>query len=165
MRRLLQLSVYDTRCCCSKESVARCRAKRPRERGTTWKPWNQALTKNVCKVSHQCGKKEVVTMDGGLTITFISVAMFVGCVLLGFIPLLFRFSEVSVFYVPPSWLKVAQEKRVLCHALPFSRKRSHSSSDVSFGCSVTWQNFGGLSVNAPIIISLIGLRSDGSLII
>lgn len=47
----------DTRCCCSKESVARCAAKRPGERVATWKPWNQALTKNVCKVSHQCGKK------------------------------------------------------------------------------------------------------------
>lgn len=35
-------------------------------------------------------------MDGGLTITFISVAMFVGCFLLGFIPLLFRLSEKSL---------------------------------------------------------------------
>lgn len=34
-------------------------------------------------------------MDGGLTITFISVAMFVGSFFLGFIPLLFRLSEVS----------------------------------------------------------------------
>uniref|UniRef100_A0A673A2F7 Zinc transporter ZIP9 n=1 Tax=Sphaeramia orbicularis TaxID=375764 RepID=A0A673A2F7_9TELE len=32
-------------------------------------------------------------MDGGLTITLISVAMFIGCFLLGFIPLLFRLSE------------------------------------------------------------------------
>lgn len=38
-------------------------------------------------------------MDGGLTITFISVAMFVGCFLLGFIPLLFRLSEVSVGFL------------------------------------------------------------------
>lgn len=36
-------------------------------------------------------------MDGGLIITFISVAMFVGSFLLGFIPLLFRLSEVSDF--------------------------------------------------------------------
>lgn len=35
-------------------------------------------------------------MDGGLIITLISVAMFVGCFLLGFIPLLFSLSEVSV---------------------------------------------------------------------
>uniref|UniRef100_A0A3Q3VSG3 Zinc transporter ZIP9 n=1 Tax=Mola mola TaxID=94237 RepID=A0A3Q3VSG3_MOLML len=38
-------------------------------------------------------------MDGGLTITFISVAMFVGCFLLGFIPLLFRLSEKSLHFV------------------------------------------------------------------
>uniref|UniRef100_A0A671YQ15 Zinc transporter ZIP9 n=1 Tax=Sparus aurata TaxID=8175 RepID=A0A671YQ15_SPAAU len=38
-------------------------------------------------------------MDGGLTITFISVAMFVGCFFLGFIPLLFRFSEKSLQFV------------------------------------------------------------------
>lgn len=38
-------------------------------------------------------------MDGGLTITFISVAMFVGCFLLGFIPLLFRLSEKSLQFV------------------------------------------------------------------
>ncbi|XP_062256674.1 zinc transporter ZIP9 isoform X2 [Platichthys flesus] len=35
-------------------------------------------------------------MEGGLIITFISVAMFVGCFLLGFIPLLFRLSEKSL---------------------------------------------------------------------
>lgn len=35
-------------------------------------------------------------MDGGLAITVISVAMFVGCFLLGFIPLLFRLSERSL---------------------------------------------------------------------
>ncbi|KAM7408960.1 hypothetical protein PAMA_002604 [Pampus argenteus] len=38
-------------------------------------------------------------MDGGLIITFISVAMFVGCFLLGFIPLLFRLSEKSLQFV------------------------------------------------------------------
>ncbi|KAF1375886.1 hypothetical protein PFLUV_G00224840 [Perca fluviatilis] len=38
-------------------------------------------------------------MDGGLTITFISVAMFVGCFALGFIPLLFRLSEKSLQFV------------------------------------------------------------------
>nr|XP_040034303.1 zinc transporter ZIP9 [Gasterosteus aculeatus aculeatus] len=38
-------------------------------------------------------------MDGGLTITFISVAMFVGCFVLGFIPLLFRLSEKSLLFV------------------------------------------------------------------
>ncbi|XP_053188545.1 zinc transporter ZIP9 [Scomber japonicus] len=38
-------------------------------------------------------------MDGGLTITFISVAMFVGCFLLGFIPLLFRLSEKGLQFV------------------------------------------------------------------
>ncbi|XP_051234063.1 zinc transporter ZIP9 [Dicentrarchus labrax] len=38
-------------------------------------------------------------MDGGLTITFICVAMFVGCFLLGFIPLLFRLSEKSLQFV------------------------------------------------------------------
>ncbi|XP_041803788.1 zinc transporter ZIP9 [Chelmon rostratus] len=38
-------------------------------------------------------------MDGGLTITLISVAMFVGCFLLGFIPLLFRLSEKSLQFV------------------------------------------------------------------
>ncbi|TDH01110.1 hypothetical protein EPR50_G00176870 [Perca flavescens] len=38
-------------------------------------------------------------MDGGLTITFISVAMFVGCFALGFIPLLFRLSEKSLRFV------------------------------------------------------------------
>lgn len=36
-------------------------------------------------------------MEGGLTITFISVAMFVGSFLLGFFPLLFTFSQVSLF--------------------------------------------------------------------
>ncbi|XP_044069238.1 zinc transporter ZIP9 [Siniperca chuatsi] len=38
-------------------------------------------------------------MDGGLTITFISVAMFLGCFFLGFIPLLFRLSEKSLQFV------------------------------------------------------------------
>lgn len=38
-------------------------------------------------------------MDGGLTITLISVAMFVGCFILGFIPLLFRLSEKSLQFV------------------------------------------------------------------
>ncbi|XP_029031245.1 zinc transporter ZIP9 [Betta splendens] len=38
-------------------------------------------------------------MDGGLIITLISVAMFIGCFLLGFIPLLFRLSERSLQYV------------------------------------------------------------------
>lgn len=34
-------------------------------------------------------------MDGWLAVTLVSVAMFVGCFLVGFIPLLFRLSEVS----------------------------------------------------------------------
>uniref|UniRef100_A0A8C7ZFV2 Zinc transporter ZIP9 n=1 Tax=Oryzias sinensis TaxID=183150 RepID=A0A8C7ZFV2_9TELE len=38
-------------------------------------------------------------MDGGLTITFFSVAMFVGSFLLGFFPLLFRLSEKSLQFV------------------------------------------------------------------
>ncbi|XP_072247334.1 zinc transporter ZIP9 [Leuresthes tenuis] len=38
-------------------------------------------------------------MDEGLTVTFISVAMFVGSFLLGFIPLLFRLSEKSLQFV------------------------------------------------------------------
>ncbi|KAI4812358.1 hypothetical protein KUCAC02_023756 [Chaenocephalus aceratus] len=38
-------------------------------------------------------------MDGGLTITFISVAMFVGTFVLGFIPLLFRLNEKSLQFV------------------------------------------------------------------
>ncbi|KAM9726837.1 zinc transporter ZIP9 isoform 2-T2 [Menidia menidia] len=38
-------------------------------------------------------------MDEGLVITFISVAMFVGSFLLGFIPLLFRLSERSLRFV------------------------------------------------------------------
>ncbi|CAJ1067752.1 zinc transporter ZIP9 [Xyrichtys novacula] len=38
-------------------------------------------------------------MDGGLTITFISVAMFLGTFILGFIPLLFRLSERSLQFV------------------------------------------------------------------
>ncbi|XP_006807021.1 zinc transporter ZIP9 [Neolamprologus brichardi] len=38
-------------------------------------------------------------MDGGLIITFISVAMFVGSLILGFIPLLFRLSEKSLQFV------------------------------------------------------------------
>ncbi|TKS85395.1 Zinc transporter ZIP9 [Collichthys lucidus] len=38
-------------------------------------------------------------MDGGLTITFISVAMFVGSFILGFIPLLFRLTEKSLQFV------------------------------------------------------------------
>ncbi|XP_034753433.1 zinc transporter ZIP9 isoform X1 [Etheostoma cragini] len=38
-------------------------------------------------------------MDGGLTITLISVAMFVGSFALGFIPLLFRLSEKSLQFV------------------------------------------------------------------
>uniref|UniRef100_A0A3P8TD57 Zinc transporter ZIP9 n=1 Tax=Amphiprion percula TaxID=161767 RepID=A0A3P8TD57_AMPPE len=38
-------------------------------------------------------------MDGGLSVTFISVAMFVGSFLLGFIPLLFRLSEKSLQFV------------------------------------------------------------------
>ncbi|KAG7512429.1 zinc transporter ZIP9-like [Solea senegalensis] len=38
-------------------------------------------------------------MDEGLTITFISVAMFVGCFVLGFIPLLFTLSERSLQFV------------------------------------------------------------------
>lgn len=36
-------------------------------------------------------------MDGGVAVTFISVAMFLGCFLLGFTPLLFRLSEVRAF--------------------------------------------------------------------
>lgn len=35
-------------------------------------------------------------MDGGLAVTLVSIAMFVGCFLLGFIPLLFRLSERSL---------------------------------------------------------------------
>ncbi|CAG09499.1 unnamed protein product [Tetraodon nigroviridis] len=35
-------------------------------------------------------------MDGGLAVTLVSVAMFVGCFLLGFTPLLFRLSERSL---------------------------------------------------------------------
>ncbi|XP_077350574.1 zinc transporter ZIP9 [Festucalex cinctus] len=38
-------------------------------------------------------------MDGGWSITLISVAMFVGCFLLGFIPLLFRLSERSLHFI------------------------------------------------------------------
>ncbi|XP_068424334.1 zinc transporter ZIP9 [Clinocottus analis] len=38
-------------------------------------------------------------MDGGLTVTLISVAMFVGCFALGFPPLLFRLSEKSLLLV------------------------------------------------------------------
>ncbi|KAM8859600.1 zinc transporter ZIP9 [Spinachia spinachia] len=38
-------------------------------------------------------------MDGGVTVTLISVAMFVGCFALGFIPLLFRLSEKSLLFV------------------------------------------------------------------
>ncbi|XP_059215470.1 zinc transporter ZIP9 [Centropristis striata] len=38
-------------------------------------------------------------MDGGLIITLVSVAMFVGCFVLGFIPLLFRLSEKSLQFV------------------------------------------------------------------
>ncbi|XP_008281695.1 zinc transporter ZIP9 isoform X2 [Stegastes partitus] len=38
-------------------------------------------------------------MDGGLSVTFISVAMFVGSFLLGFIPLLFKLSEKSLQFV------------------------------------------------------------------
>lgn len=41
----------------------------------------------------------VAAMDGGLTITLISVAMFVGSFLLGFVPLLFRLSEKSLQFV------------------------------------------------------------------
>ncbi|XP_034538680.1 zinc transporter ZIP9 [Notolabrus celidotus] len=38
-------------------------------------------------------------MEGGLTITLISVAMFLGCLILGFIPLLIRLSERSLQFV------------------------------------------------------------------
>ncbi|GAA6213962.1 zinc transporter ZIP9-like [Lates japonicus] len=38
-------------------------------------------------------------MDEGLTVTFVSVAMFIGCFVLGFIPLLFRLSEKSLQFV------------------------------------------------------------------
>nr|XP_020454403.1 zinc transporter ZIP9-like [Monopterus albus] len=38
-------------------------------------------------------------MDGGLAVTLLSVAMFVGCFLLGFIPLLFTLSERSLRFV------------------------------------------------------------------
>ncbi|KAM9365633.1 zinc transporter ZIP9 [Pholidichthys leucotaenia] len=38
-------------------------------------------------------------MEGGLTVTLISVAMFVGSFLLGFIPLLFRLSEKSLQFI------------------------------------------------------------------
>ncbi|XP_071376922.1 zinc transporter ZIP9 isoform X3 [Centroberyx affinis] len=38
-------------------------------------------------------------MDGGIAITCISVAMFVGCFILGFIPLLFSLSEVRLRFV------------------------------------------------------------------
>ncbi|XP_070697458.1 zinc transporter ZIP9 [Pempheris klunzingeri] len=38
-------------------------------------------------------------MEGGLTITLVSVGMFVGCFLLGFLPLLFSLSEKSLQFV------------------------------------------------------------------
>uniref|UniRef100_A0A8C6S277 Zinc transporter ZIP9 n=1 Tax=Neogobius melanostomus TaxID=47308 RepID=A0A8C6S277_9GOBI len=38
-------------------------------------------------------------MDGGLTITLISVAMFLGCFFLGFIPLLFSLSQRSLKFI------------------------------------------------------------------
>ncbi|XP_076017065.1 zinc transporter ZIP9 [Genypterus blacodes] len=38
-------------------------------------------------------------MDGGLCVTIMSVAMFVGCFVLGFIPLLFRLNEKSLQFV------------------------------------------------------------------
>ncbi|XP_072293596.1 zinc transporter ZIP9 [Eucyclogobius newberryi] len=38
-------------------------------------------------------------MDGGLTITLISVAMFLGCFVLGFIPLLFTLSQRSLKFI------------------------------------------------------------------
>lgn len=38
-------------------------------------------------------------MDGGLTITLISVAMFLGCFILGFIPLLFTLSQRSLKFI------------------------------------------------------------------
>lgn len=38
-------------------------------------------------------------MDGGLTITLISVAMFLGCFILGFIPLLFSLSQRSLKFI------------------------------------------------------------------
>ncbi|XP_061815896.1 zinc transporter ZIP9 [Nerophis lumbriciformis] len=38
-------------------------------------------------------------MDGGLSITLISVVMFVGCFLLGVVPLLFRLSQKSLHFV------------------------------------------------------------------
>lgn len=38
-------------------------------------------------------------MDGGITITLISVAMFLGCFILGFIPLLFKLSQTSLKFI------------------------------------------------------------------
>lgn len=40
-------------------------------------------------------------MDGGLIITLTSVAMFVGCFVLGLVPILFRLSEVSSVLIFP----------------------------------------------------------------
>ncbi|MEQ2199517.1 hypothetical protein XENOCAPTIV_000803 [Xenoophorus captivus] len=56
---------------------------------------NFKLIENVLQhIYIQYIQEEAVAMDEGLTITLISVAMFVGSFLLGFIPLLFRLSEI-----------------------------------------------------------------------
>lgn len=55
----------------------------------------RSLIKNESGPETELKQEDVCAMDGGLTITFFSVAMFVGSFLLGFFPLLFRLSEVS----------------------------------------------------------------------
>ncbi|XP_030604151.1 zinc transporter ZIP9 [Archocentrus centrarchus] len=85
-------------------------------------------------------------MDGGLTITFISVAMFVGTFLLGFIPLLFQLSAKSLQFVSilgagllcGTALAITIPEGV--GLLEDSWKASSSSSDVPSGLNSSKEN-------------------------
>ncbi|XP_010794156.1 zinc transporter ZIP9 isoform X2 [Notothenia coriiceps] len=94
-------------------------------------------------------------MDGGLTITFISVAMFVGTFLLGFIPLLFRLNEKSLQFVSilgagllcGTALAITIPEGV--GLLEESWRASSSSSDVPSGLNASEKNENVTTTDRP----------------
>ncbi|XP_071061751.1 zinc transporter ZIP9 [Pseudochaenichthys georgianus] len=94
-------------------------------------------------------------MDGGLTITFISVAMFVGTFVLGFIPLLFRLNEKSLQFVSilgagllcGTALAITIPEGV--GLLEESWRASSSSSDVPSGLNASEKNENVTTTDGP----------------
>lgn len=103
-------------------------------------------------------------MDGGLAVTLVSVAMFLGCFLLGFTPLLFRLSGVSVSplkhrrgargpgRVTHGLRHARPAPRTVCatHRPPRAHGREWLSVCLFFKLGAqSAAHFDGLSVNAP----------------